>query len=36
MREVQYRLSKPCLRALVAAGEVTRHDIRRYRQRRNK
>jgi hypothetical protein len=31
MRKAQYKLSRPCLRALKRAGEVTRRDEMRYR-----
>jgi adenylate kinase len=34
MRRAQDRLSRTCLKELVAAGEVTQADIRRYRTRR--
>jgi adenylate kinase len=34
MRKAQDRLSRTCLKELVAAGEVTQADIRRYRARR--
>jgi hypothetical protein len=36
MRRAQDSLSKPCLKELVAAGEVTKADIRRYRLRKSR
>jgi adenylate kinase len=36
MRRAQDRLSKSCLRELVAAGEVSKADIRRYRMRKSR
>ena len=36
MRAVQDRLTLPCLRELVAAGEVSKREIRRYEARRRR
>jgi hypothetical protein len=36
MRRAQDRLSRTCLKELVAAGEVTKADIRRYRMRKSR